>query len=139
MKLLSPQIKAYQFISNSILPYSYDYFHGKIVFLEMYLHLMIPLAIFLLMVLIMVFDFLCTFLAELTRYPDHMLYGDFWNSTTMTEFLGKMSLIIPNFFKVHVLYELVVHYGVRPSVAKGISLAFSAAMLEVLMVRIHRP
>ena len=121
-------------MSNHVLVYADMYGDGKIIFLELYLRLMLPLGILLLMLVIMVFDFCCTFMAELSGYPDHLFYEDFWNATTMTEFLGKMSRIIPTFFKVHVLHELVVKHGVKLAYAKAISFAFSAALLELLMV-----
>lgn len=84
--------------------------------------------------IIIVFDCCCTFAAELMLYPDHLSYDDFWNATTMTEFLSKMNRLIPDFFRVHVLYELVAKAGMKFSRARAVSFLTSALLLEVLLV-----
>jgi len=130
--------KGYQVASNHIFLYAEQYKKQQIPFIEMYLRELLPLNVLILMLIIMIFDFMCTFFAELYKYPDHQFYEDFWNSTTMSEFLSKMTCIIPNFFKIHVVYDLVHKWGIKLKIAKFISLCFSVAILEMLMVFIFK-
>jgi len=129
-------VKGYQIITNYIMGHVHEYKEGKITFVELYLHEMLPIPILILMLMVMIFDFFCTFIAELTGYPDHQFYEDYWNATTMSEFLSKMNCVLPNFFRYHVVYKLVKDYKISLEVARVISFGLSTLALELLFVRI---
>jgi sterol O-acyltransferase len=113
-----------------------EYKQGKITFVELYLNEMLPIPILILMLMVMIFDFFCTFIAELTGYPDHQFYKDYWNATTMSEFMSKMNCILPNFFRYHVVCKLVKEHKTSLEVARIISFGLATLALELLFVRI---
>lgn len=126
-------VKGYQIVTKYIMAYAREYKQGKITFFELYLREILPLPILILMLIVMIFDFFCTFVAELTGYPDHQFYEDYWNATTMNEFLSKMNCILPNFFRYHIVYKLI-QYNVSLERARIVAFASSTLVLELLFV-----
>eukprot|EP00826_Nyctotherus_ovalis_P008454 TRINITY_DN1218_c0_g1_i15.p1 TRINITY_DN1218_c0_g1~~TRINITY_DN1218_c0_g1_i15.p1 ORF type:complete len:239 (-),score=83.57 TRINITY_DN1218_c0_g1_i15:347-1063(-) len=126
-------VKGYQIVTKYIMAYVREYKQGTITFFELYLREMIPLPILILLLIVMIFDFFCTFVAELTGYPDHQFYEDYWNATTMSEFLSKMNCILPNFFRYHIVYKLI-QYNMNLERARIVAFAFSTLVLELLFV-----
>lgn len=127
-------VKGYQIITNYIMVYIEEYRQEQITFFELYLRELLPIPILVLMLIMMVFDFFCTFVAEATGYPDHQIYEDYWNSTTMNEFLSKLNCILSNFFRYHIAYKLMNKLNISLQKARTISFAFSTMALELLFV-----
>eukprot|EP00826_Nyctotherus_ovalis_P008456 TRINITY_DN1218_c0_g1_i7.p1 TRINITY_DN1218_c0_g1~~TRINITY_DN1218_c0_g1_i7.p1 ORF type:complete len:294 (-),score=91.68 TRINITY_DN1218_c0_g1_i7:166-1047(-) len=130
-------VKGYQIVTKYIMAYVREYKQGTITFFELYLREMIPLPILILLLIVMIFDFFCTFVAELTGYPDHQFYEDYWNATTMSEFLSKMNCILPNFFRYHIVYKLI-QYNMNLERARIVAFAFSTLVLELLFVFVFK-
>eukprot|EP00826_Nyctotherus_ovalis_P031999 TRINITY_DN257_c0_g3_i2.p1 TRINITY_DN257_c0_g3~~TRINITY_DN257_c0_g3_i2.p1 ORF type:complete len:331 (-),score=44.25 TRINITY_DN257_c0_g3_i2:76-1068(-) len=131
-------ISSYQVVNKSIIGHAMQYGRGEITFFQMYLMNVIPTIIAILMLIMVIFDSFCTFVAETTGYPDRQFYEDFWNATTMNEFLSKMNTLIPNFLRYHVMCPLIADYHVSPKWAQTISFTFAAALLEMLMIFIFK-
>jgi len=127
----------YQIMNKSIIGHAIEYREGVISFFEMYLLQIIPIIIFILILIMILFDTFCTFVAETSGYPDRQFYEDFWNATTMNEFLSKMNTLIPNFFRYHVIRPLITDYHMSLEWARTISFIFAAALLEILMVFLY--
>ena len=132
--VLGGLMKAYQIVANHILEHVFDYGKGSITFEEMYMRVVLPIGILIILLIFIGSDFISNLAAEISRYPDHQSYEDFWNSRTMKEFMKRSSSLVTNFFKAHVICELVSKFGLRYSYAKLISSALSILLIEGIMV-----
>jgi hypothetical protein len=111
---------------------------GSITSVELILRLMLPLAIFLVLVFYLVFELNCNFFAELSRLDSREFYEDWWNSTTYEEFNRKWNKPVHLFLYRHVYLEVIVRWKKSKMLAQAITFLFSAFLHEFLLAIIFR-
>lgn len=98
---------------------------------EVIARLIVPVAILMNLLFFFVFEVFLNAMAELTYYGDRRFYGDWWNSTSFSEFSRKWNKPIHNWLLHHVYLPLQA-MGLPPTVARYSTFAISIVAHELV-------
>lgn len=100
---------------------------------EAILELLFPFTVFYILLFYFVFEVLCTWCAELTRYGVRSFYDDWWNSTTFDQFARKWNKPVHRYLYHHIYEEAMRTYGLSKSYASILTFLFSSCLHEFTM------
>lgn len=100
---------------------------------EAILELLFPFTVFYILLFYFVFEVLCTWCAELTRYGVRSFYDDWWNSTTFDQFARKWNKPVHRYLYHHIYEESMRTYGFPKSYASMLTFLFSSCLHEFTM------
>ncbi|CAH7678543.1 MBOAT, membrane-bound O-acyltransferase family-domain-containing protein [Phakopsora pachyrhizi] len=107
-------------------------------FFESVLRLIVPFSINYLLIFYIIFECICNFFAELTRFADRDFYSDWWNSTSFDEFSRKWNKPVHSFLLKHVYRSTIESYGLTKIEATVLTTLLSSLLHELTMTIITR-
>ncbi|EPZ34196.1 hypothetical protein ROZALSC1DRAFT_27773 [Rozella allomycis CSF55] len=102
-------------------------------FYEVIIQLLFPITFCYIIMFFLIFDCLCNFFAEITRFADRQFYEDWWNSTSFDDFARKWNKPVHHFLLRHIYHEGVYSYKLSKGKAKFLTFLFSSLMHELIV------
>jgi len=101
--------------------------------LEFYIRSVCPFGVIAFTLFLLIFEYACNWLAEITQFGDRVFYQDFWNCISYDEFGRKWNRVVHEFLYRHIYLESVKS-GLSVTKSSLITLAYSAALHEYFML-----
>lgn len=102
--------------------------------LELYMDMQMPVICVTLLNIYLWFESIPNAMAELTYYADRQFYLDWWNATSVEEFIKKWYKLPYLFFYRHGFVTMAVKYSVDQRIAVILSFAIYALFMELIIV-----
>ncbi|KAI9017219.1 MBOAT, membrane-bound O-acyltransferase family-domain-containing protein [Gaertneriomyces semiglobifer] len=106
---------------------------GRLSFLESTVKLMLPFTLCYMLIFFVIFEFICNFFAELTRFADREFYEDWWNALTFDEYARKWNKPVHEFLLRHVYLESITTYKLTKRSASFVTFFLSSCLHELVM------
>lgn len=106
---------------------------NRISFYELLSRSILPISIFMILLFYIIFECICNFFGELSRFTDRGFYRDWWNSTTYEEFNRLWNQPVHEFLFRHVYLEAIMRFKTTKKQAQFLTFLFSAILHELLL------
>ncbi|KAI8816983.1 MBOAT, membrane-bound O-acyltransferase family-domain-containing protein [Fimicolochytrium jonesii] len=103
-------------------------------FAESITQLLIPFMVCYMMIFYIIFECICPWFAELTRFADRHFYSDWWNSLTFDDYARKWNKPVHEFLLRHVYLESIATYKLSRRSATFLTFFLSSCLHELLMI-----
>ncbi|KAJ3002016.1 hypothetical protein HKX48_002568, partial [Thoreauomyces humboldtii] len=103
-------------------------------FAESLAQLLLPFMVCYLLLFHIIFECICNWFAEVTRFADRQFYDDWWNSVTYDEYARKWNKPVHEFLLRHVYLESISQYKLSKHNATFLTFFLSSCLHEVVMV-----
>ncbi|KAI8916523.1 MBOAT, membrane-bound O-acyltransferase family-domain-containing protein [Powellomyces hirtus] len=103
-------------------------------FLEMLAHLLLPFMVMYVLLFHVIFECICNWFAEITRFADRQFYDDWWNSVTFDEYARKWNKPVHEFLLRHVYLESISQYKLSKHSATFLTFFLSSCLHELVMI-----
>ncbi|KAI9088740.1 MBOAT, membrane-bound O-acyltransferase family-domain-containing protein [Phlyctochytrium arcticum] len=107
---------------------------GELTFFESLSHLLLPFMVAYMLIFYVIFECICNWFAEVTRFADREFYEDWWNSVTWDEYARKWNKPVHEFLLRHVYLEGISTYKLSKTNATFLTFFLSSCMHELVMV-----
>ena len=97
------------------------------------LDMVFPFLTMYLLTFYMIFECVCQWFAEMTRFADRNFYNDWWNSLTWDDFARDWNVPVHRFLLRHVYHSSMSVFNVRKQNATLITFFLSALVHEMVM------
>ncbi|KAJ3163797.1 hypothetical protein HDU88_006290 [Geranomyces variabilis] len=121
----------YMTIEHFIYPVLNDLGHQT--FIESLTHLLLPFMVCYLLIFHIIFECVCNWFAEVTRFADRRFYDDWWNSVTFDEYARKWNRPVHEFLLRHVYLESISTYKLSKQNATFLTFFLSSCLHELVM------
>lgn len=105
---------------------------------EAILELLFPFTLFYILLFYFVFEVLCTWCSELSKYGIRTFYEDWWNSTTFDQFARKWNKPVHQFLYHHIYEEMIKAYGFKRSYVSAFTFFFSSCLHEFVLAVVSK-
>ncbi|KAJ3017009.1 hypothetical protein HKX48_003762 [Thoreauomyces humboldtii] len=103
-------------------------------FAESLAQLLLPFMVSYLLLFYIIFECICNFCAEITRFADRHFYDDWWNCVTFDEYARKWNKPVHEFLLRHVYLESITTYKLSQRNATLLTFFLSSCLHEVVMI-----
>ncbi|KAI8922737.1 MBOAT, membrane-bound O-acyltransferase family-domain-containing protein [Entophlyctis helioformis] len=94
------------------------------------------MVLYVTLVFLTLFEYLCNALAEIARLDERDFYGDWWNAKGYEDFSRKYSTVVHKFLHRHVYKESVEHFKLSRPYAMIFTFVVSAFFQELVMLTV---
>ncbi|TPX66715.1 hypothetical protein SpCBS45565_g04314 [Spizellomyces sp. 'palustris'] len=102
-------------------------------FFESVTHLILPFMVCYMLLFYLIFECICNWFAEITRFADREFYDDWWNSVTFDEYARKWNKPVHEFLLRHVYLESISTYKLSKQNATFLTFFLSSCLHELVM------